>query len=55
MSNSIFKFVQINIKHLLVSFFSEDHSDIFDHKYHINQGNLFSICSMAEAFFFDLC
>ena len=23
--------------------FSEDHNDIFDHKYHIDPGNLFSI------------
>ena len=27
----------------IVPFFSEDHNDIFDHKYHIDQGNLASI------------
>ena len=27
----------------IVLFFSEDHNDIFDHKYHIDPGNLFSI------------
>ena len=26
-----------------LSIFSEDHNDIFDHKYHTDQGNLFSI------------
>ena len=31
------------IKIKIVSFFSEDHNDILDHKYHINPGNLFSI------------
>ena len=34
-----FKLIKIKI----VSFFSEDHDDIFDHKYHIDPGNLFSI------------
>ena len=31
------------IKIKLVSFFSEDHENTFDHKYHIDPGNLFSI------------
>ena len=31
------------IKIKIVLFFSEDHNDIFDHKYHIDPGKLFSI------------
>ena len=31
------------IKIKKVSFLSEDHNDIFNHKYHIDPGNLFSI------------
>ena len=34
-----FKLIKIKI----VSFFSVDHNDIFDHKYYIYPGNLFSM------------
>ena len=37
--NNVFKLIKIKI----VSFFSIDHNDIFDHKYCIDPGNLLSI------------
>ena len=42
---NFFKLIKIKI----VSFFSENHIDIFDHKYRVDSGNLFSIkYSMLE-------